>query len=97
MPLGASKVNPSEAEAVSPWLSTAWFSLVFFEQFRRCLLGECHFNHFDAAGQVLSGSCVGLSSSFFRVSESDVRQFFDGWFWRVGLESCWGFPVSDAC
>ena len=66
-------------------------------QFRRCLSGECHFNNFDAAGQVLSGSCVGLSSSFFRVSESDVRQFFDGWFWRVGLESCWGFPVSDAC
>ena len=69
----------------------------FFEQFRRCLLGECHFNNFDAACQVMSGSCVGFSSSFFRVSESDVRHFFDGRFWRVGLESCWGFPVSDAC
>ena len=45
----------------------------------------------------MSGSCVGLSSSFFTASESNVRQFFDWWFWRVGLESCWGFPVSDAC
>ena len=45
----------------------------------------------------MSGSCVGLSSSFFRASESNVRHFFDGWFWLVGLESCWGFPVSDAC
>ena len=57
----------------------------------------CHFNNFDAACQVMSGSCVGLSSSFFRASESNARQFFDGWFWLVGLESCWGFPVSDAC
>ena len=70
---------------------------VIFKQFRRCLLGECHFNNFDAACQVMSGSCVGFSSSFFRVSESDVRHFFDGWFWRVRLESCWAFPVSDAC
>ena len=54
-------------------------------------------SNFAAACQVMSGSCVGFSSSFFRVSESDVRHFFDGWFWRVGLESCWGFPVSDAC
>ena len=57
----------------------------------------CPFNNFDAACQVMSGSCVGLSSSFFRASESNVRHFFDGWFWLVGLESCWGFPVSDAC
>ena len=27
VPLGASKANPSEAEAVIPWPSTAWFSL----------------------------------------------------------------------
>ena len=44
----------------------------------------------------MSGNCVGLSSSFFRASESNVRQFFDGWFWLVGLESCWGFLVSHA-
>ena len=57
----------------------------------------CHFNNSDAACQVMSGSCVGLSSSFFRASESNIKQFFDGWFWLVGLASCWGFPVSDAC
>ena len=33
MPLGAPKFNPSEAEAVSPWPSTAWFSLVFLSNF----------------------------------------------------------------
>ena len=94
--LGASKVNPSEAEAVSPWPSTAWFSLVFLA-ISPLPVRWCHFNNFDAACQVLSGSCVGLSSSFFRASESNVRHFFEGWFWLVGLESCWGFPVSDAC
>ena len=59
------------------------------------------FNGFKAACQVMSGSCVGLSSSFFRASESDVRHFFGGWFWQVGppleLESCWGLAVSHAC
>ena len=160
VPLGAPKFNPSEAEAVSPWPSTAWFSLVFLA-ISSLPVRWCHFNtistlpvrwceavalaflhlslgrqkatsgsfstdgfgwlglnpagvslfrmhvelcpsgpqnfDFDAACQMMSGSCVGLSSSFFRASESNVRQFFDGWFWRVGFESCWGFPVSDAC
>ena len=82
--------------------STTWFCM-FLEFLERFLEAACQamsfFNkqNFDAACQVMSGSCVGLSSSFFRASESNVRQFFDGWFWLVGLESCWGFPVSDAC
>ena len=96
VPLGAPKFNPSEAEAVSPWPSTAWLSLVFLA-ISPLPVRWCHFNNIDAACQVMSGSCVGLSSSSFRASESNVRQFFDGWFWLVGLESCWGFPVSDAC
>ena len=59
------------------------------------------FNGFEAACQVMSGNCVGLSSSFFKASESDVRHFFGGWFWQVGppleLDSCWGLAVSHAC
>ena len=84
VPLGAPKFNPSEAEAVSPWPSTAWLSLVFLA-ISPLPVRWCHFNNIDAACQVMSGSCVGLSSSSFRASESNVRQFFDGWFWWLGL------------
>ena len=48
----------------------------------RCPLGPQNFD-FDAACQVMSGSCVGLSSSFFRASESNVRHFFG-----VHVERC---------
>ena len=58
-------------------------------------------NGFAAACYVMSGSGGGLSSSFFRASESNVREFFGGWFSQVGppfgLESCWGSAVSHAC
>ena len=55
----------------------------------RCPSGPQNFD-FDAACQVMSGSCVGLSSSFFRASESNVRHFFDGWFWLGGV---WLFRI----
>ena len=52
----------------------------------------------------LAGSCVGLSSSFFKASESNVRLFFGGWFWQIGppleLESlgfgCFGCMPNGA-
>ena len=44
------------------------------------------FHAFEAACLVMSGIGVGLSSSFLRASEGDVRQFFGGWFLdRLGL------------
>ena len=37
-------------------------------------------NGFEAACYVMSGSGGGLSSSFFKASESNVREFFGAWF-----------------
>ena len=52
------------------------FRMHVFERYQSCLLCDCY---------VMSGSGGGLSSSFFRASESNVREFFGGWFYsRLG-------------
>ena len=93
MPLGALKFNSIQPRPKLP--PKLPFHLRPLHDFAR------FFNGFEAACQVMSGSCVCLPSSFFRASESDVRHFFGGWFWQVGppleLESCWGLAVSHAC